>query len=120
MSRGSTHELPCSATSPRRTNAVVNFAPAAAKRRSHMRAAHRPMPAQAPLIAAMIGFGIVVGNQMGLSRPTAPGSSESPPPWRLSMSAPRSEEHTSELQSRPHLVCRLLLEKKTPYHPFPV
>src|SRR5436305_11677462 len=24
----------------------------------------------------------------------------------------RSEEHTSELQSRPHLVCRLLLEKK--------
>src|SRR5436305_5680708 len=26
--------------------------------------------------------------------------------------APRSEEHTSELQSRPHLVCRLLLEKK--------
>src|SRR2546422_4486978 len=37
----------------------------------------------------------------------------------------RSEEHTSELQSRLHLVCRLLLEKKnvsrkphlwTPYH----
>src|SRR3989442_4511364 len=29
----------------------------------------------------------------------------------------RSEEHTSELQSRPHLVCRLLLEKKnTPVH----
>src|SRR3989442_3346520 len=28
----------------------------------------------------------------------------------------RSEEHTSELQSRPHLVCRLLLEKiKLPY-----
>src|SRR5439155_10956326 len=25
----------------------------------------------------------------------------------------RSEEHTSELQSRGHLVCRLLLEKKT-------
>src|SRR5690554_7694797 len=28
--------------------------------------------------------------------------------WRVT----RSEEHTSELQSRPHLVCRLLLEKK--------
>src|SRR3989442_2075296 len=28
----------------------------------------------------------------------------------------RSEEHTSELQSRPHLVCRLLLEKKTDQH----
>src|SRR5690554_7406999 len=29
-----------------------------------------------------------------------------------SMTPTRSEEHTSELQSRPHLVCRLLLEKK--------
>src|SRR3989442_8377927 len=29
----------------------------------------------------------------------------------------RSEEHTSELQSRPHLVCRLLLEKKTSTRP---
>src|SRR5437870_10116278 len=28
----------------------------------------------------------------------------------------RSEEHTSELQSRGHLVCRLLLEKKKQYH----
>src|SRR3712207_7656144 len=27
---------------------------------------------------------------------------------------PRSEEHTSELQSRQYLVCRLLLEKKKP------
>src|SRR2546429_8690159 len=27
----------------------------------------------------------------------------------------RSEEHTSELQSRLHLVCRLLLEKKTEF-----
>src|SRR2546422_8545675 len=32
-----------------------------------------------------------------------------PPPVAL---PPRSEEHTSELQSRLHLVCRLLLEKK--------
>src|SRR5437660_11839827 len=42
--------------------------------------------------------------------------------WRLrwltteialhSICHPRSEEHTSELQSRGHLVCRLLLEKK--------
>src|SRR3712207_7287378 len=28
----------------------------------------------------------------------------------------RSEEHTSELQSRQYLVCRLLLEKKKTYH----
>src|SRR5258708_20875298 len=34
--------------------------------------------------------------------------------WNLERSAnPRSEEHTSELQSPDHLVCRLLLEKKT-------
>src|SRR2546422_2945926 len=37
--------------------------------------------------------------------------------WRCSVGGasdfePRSEEHTSELQSRLHLVCRLLLEKK--------
>src|SRR5215813_9618822 len=30
----------------------------------------------------------------------------------MEWAAGRSEEHTSELQSRPHLVCRLLLEKK--------
>src|SRR2546422_4272685 len=30
----------------------------------------------------------------------------------MALSAGRSEEHTSELQSRLHLVCRLLLEKK--------
>src|SRR3712207_6344299 len=33
-------------------------------------------------------------------------------PNRGSPTAPRSEEHTSELQSRQYLVCRLLLEKK--------
>src|SRR3712207_7424934 len=32
-------------------------------------------------------------------------------------SALRSEEHTSELQSRQYLVCRLLLEKKKYQHP---
>src|SRR2546422_1138384 len=31
----------------------------------------------------------------------------------------RSEEHTSELQSRLHLVCRLLLEKKKKIHKHP-
>src|SRR2546422_4456351 len=37
------------------------------------------------------------------------GGCRPPPPPRA---ARRSEEHTSELQSRLHLVCRLLLEKK--------
>src|SRR5689334_23921758 len=37
---------------------------------------------------------------------------EEPRPARRSVPARRSEEHTSELQSQFHLVCRLLLEKK--------
>src|SRR2546429_2074938 len=35
--------------------------------------------------------------------------------WFLGLGLKRSEEHTSELQSRLHLVCRLLLEKKKKY-----
>src|SRR3712207_7881251 len=50
-------------------------------------------------------------------RPLLPGR---PPLWpwpspgtrRIGVSCLRSEEHTSELQSRQYLVCRLLLEKK--------
>src|SRR2546430_11246052 len=38
--------------------------------------------------------------------PAARGGVRGPPPAR-----PRSEEHTSELQSQSNLVCRLLLEK---------
>src|SRR2546422_6260710 len=42
--------------------------------------------------------------------PRPPPTSTSPS--RSSPRSARSEEHTSELQSRLHLVCRLLLEKK--------
>src|SRR2546429_3973545 len=42
------------------------------------------------------------------------------PRTRGLLRSPRSEEHTSELQSRLHLVCRLLLEKKkAPQRPPP-
>src|SRR5215208_8340540 len=41
-----------------------------------------------------------------------PATSARLAPTRRCCSTPRSEEHTSELQSRGHLVCRLLLEKK--------
>src|SRR3712207_8812706 len=34
------------------------------------------------------------------------------PVWAIGTGKTRSEEHTSELQSRQYLVCRLLLEKK--------
>src|SRR2546427_2699620 len=56
--------------------------------------------------------------------PAEPGT-DGPPPERITRAAGcrewdeagreyvRSEEHTSELQSQPNLVCRLLLEKKT-------
>src|SRR5690349_24875730 len=51
--------------------------------------------------------------------PPAPGRSEPPrrgwpldPRQRSQPGPARSEEHTSELQSRRELVCRLLLEKK--------
>src|SRR5690554_6983964 len=44
----------------------------------------------------------------GFTVGTALASEIKPPPHFYL----RSEEHTSELQSRPHLVCRLLLEKK--------
>src|SRR2546421_1920330 len=45
------------------------------------------------------------------TRRTEPSGS-SAPSGRSSRRTPRSEEHTSELQSRSDLVCRLLLEKK--------
>src|SRR5437870_10576081 len=39
-------------------------------------------------------------------------SATATPRGGMAKMSPRSEEHTSELQSRGHLVCRLLLEKK--------
>src|SRR5256885_5320419 len=66
----------------------------------------------------------VTGRQVSPgTRGAVPGDDELPltydvsadPPWRkltLGLTAKRSEEHTSELQSPCNLVCRLLLEKK--------
>src|SRR3712207_7735348 len=49
-------------------------------------------------------------------RPRRPRRNGRQPPPR---SRRRSEEHTSELQSRQYLVCRLLLEKKKQIRPYP-
>src|SRR5436305_14872394 len=57
----------------------------------------RSQPEQAPLLRR-------VGGNL------APPDRDAEPVLRIDIG--RSEEHTSELQSRPHLVCRLLLEKK--------
>src|SRR5258708_27304540 len=43
---------------------------------------------------------------------SAPGAGAGLAGLSLLRASPRSEEHTSELQSPDHLVCRLLLEKK--------
>src|SRR5439155_20970769 len=47
-----------------------------------------------------------------VSRPLSARVLERPRKTITTAVVPRSEEHTSELQSRGHLVCRLLLEKK--------
>src|SRR2546422_5302168 len=77
---------------------------------------------------AAMAFGPGVGESCtGLRRtsrpPIGPASAErskKPPPSASQCLARvcsiRSEEHTSELQSRLHLVCRLLLEKKKKKH----
>src|SRR3712207_7470830 len=49
-------------------------------------------------------------------RPEFNGSESANPLAAWATSEPRSEEHTSELQSRQYLVCRLLLEKKKKRH----
>src|SRR5690625_483971 len=50
------------------------------------------------------------------NEPDDPGGNTEPEPITtpnsFSFAPQRSEEHTSELQSRGHIVCRLLLEKK--------
>src|SRR5690554_6987055 len=54
--------------------------------------------------------GLVIGHEfVGRVAALGPGVTGYAVGQRVSA---RSEEHTSELQSRPHLVCRLLLEKK--------
>src|SRR5207253_6611373 len=71
----------------------------------------RPVPvarARRLLVAAALGL-----TAWAAAASTAPSAAScrnlaSPPPKKQ-----RSEEHTSELQSRGHLVCRLLLEKET-------
>src|SRR5690606_41279747 len=47
-----------------------------------------------------------------LPRGRRPARRGPPPPAGRAPPLPRSEEHTSELQSRENLVCRLLLEEK--------
>src|SRR3712207_7513491 len=67
-------------------------------RAQRVRVARRVLLAGAELVEVVVGRDVLVGRRLVLQR-------------RL-----RSEEHTSELQSRQYLVCRLLLEKKKTLH----
>src|SRR5690625_5502228 len=48
--------------------------------------------------------------------PALPNDSPDSMPFRVARASSRSEEHTSELQSRGHLVCRLLHEKQNKHN----
>src|SRR5690554_7324559 len=73
------------------------------------------------LLAFLVFFSLIVGlflaavaSSAGIAKPVAHFMTlcDTCPALRDFALPFRSEEHTSELQSRPHLVCRLLLEKK--------
>ena len=65
-------------------------------------------------VTQMIAMLIKAWKKESVSQIDTPPVPATPEPKQQS---PRSEEHTSELQSRLHLVCRLLLEKRTTRHP---
>src|SRR3712207_6891225 len=85
--------------------------------RSHGPVGHLGLPVDEALLLddrgpALAGLDLAALHQPPLEptgRPTPPERAELPKPPRRARRS-RSEEHTSELQSRQYLVCRLLLE----------
>src|SRR3712207_7782100 len=76
-----------------------------------------------PYTTLFRSFLVAASAGKGLLRSGAESNSENRWSEHQAGSASRSEEHTSELQSRQYLVCRLLLEKKkiiTPCHTTPI
>src|SRR3712207_7008642 len=79
------------------------------------RSAHRGRrPRVSDLRRGLVALGDSITN--GLGEPALGVPSQSWAQWLAEASGLRSEEHTSELQSRQYLVCRLLLEKKKNSH----
>src|SRR2546422_7351427 len=75
--------------------------------RSLVRTAFKRSTAERPALGGFLCVRTHVLSQSATTRPVLRGG--------RSRGSIRSEEHTSELQSRLHLVCRLLLEKKKKY-----
>src|SRR5258708_3598355 len=77
--------------------------------------ATRPYVGRSPVIPQrMLGLTMLPPVSLPMANPTSPAAVAAPgPALRLQPDWSRSEEHTSELQSPDHLVCPLLLEKKT-------
>src|SRR5258708_26715925 len=91
--------------------AAVNGAKRIARGRFHSGESSRPFPqrqAQPPRLIASKEPSILCSTESSSNLPVA-NEASSDSAFDMSW---RSEEHTSELQSADHLVCRLLLEKK--------
>src|SRR3712207_7032292 len=71
-----------------------------------------PICGAAPRARTWRGCNCSCGTRASPWRSTGISGPAPRPPSCASSSSARSEEHTSELQSRQYLVCRLLLEKK--------
>src|SRR5205823_10276789 len=85
------------------------------RRSSDLREKMRRAPARSSLLLRRTIYERFarVRSQVSLpARHSPAGLSMRSPPAKAWSHAPRSEEHTSELQSLAYLVCRLLLEKK--------
>src|SRR5439155_22503213 len=82
---------------------------------------HRPVGRRRPQPPPTLRSGPATSSsRLSASVFSCPRTSSSVPqqmPRQTRRSPSRSEEHTSELQSRGHLVCRLLLEKKNRSQP---
>src|SRR3712207_8467246 len=77
---------------------------------------HDALPISRPRLPSCPHFirglrGLCVGPEAVVLRPRVEADVQ-PGHAQAGVAEPRSEEHTSELQSRQYLVCRLLLEKK--------
>src|SRR5690606_42007521 len=104
------HDVQCAPACPRR------FSNATATTERYTLSLHDALPISTWAGSSTCASARTTRSAAGASAPTPRRRPPSSPPRRRRCGRrpprPRSEEHTSELQSRENLVCRLLLEKK--------